>query len=117
MEYTKGEWVADIRVGVVAVHLKDNEKFNCLDGMRKQCIYWASGKYVDDEVGDGHWTVTDEDKANAQLIASAPDMYEALKELTKYTEGSIMRTIPEQKAIVIKAYKALAKAEGNDVSI
>jgi len=49
----------------------------------------------------------DEAKANAQLLASAPDMYEALKEILSI----IHYNEPLAKANTI-IYKAIAKAEG-----
>ena len=53
----------------------------------------------------------EEEKANANLIAAAPDMYEALKELFKLLEGD---KAPKWRAIAFYdiAKKALAKAEG-----
>jgi hypothetical protein len=46
---------------------------------------------------------TSEYRANAHLIAAAPDMYEALKEITKHAYKGIVMDV---------AYKALSKAEG-----
>ena len=79
MEYTKGKWEADIRVGVATVHVKDDEEYNCLDSMRSQCIYYATGEQVLNEDGSfKEWTISPEAVANAHLIAAAPAMYEAL---------------------------------------
>lgn len=50
----------------------------------------------------------DEAKANAQLIASAPDLYEALKDLLADTDKTGYTSVPH----IIKATEALAKAEG-----
>lgn len=54
-----------------------------------------------------------EGNANANLIAAAPDMYEALKELFKLLEGD---KAPKWRAIAFYdiAKKALAKAEGKE---
>lgn len=54
-----------------------------------------------------------EGNANADLIAAAPDMYEALKELFKLLEGD---KAPKWRAIAFYdiAKKALAKAEGKE---
>ncbi|MBA7498639.1 hypothetical protein ES704_01376 [subsurface metagenome] len=56
------------------------------------------------------------EEANAQLIASAPDLYEALRKcaeainmlLIKYGNG----VLSEESTVYKKAKKALAKAEG-----
>ena len=74
MDYTKGEWEADIRAGVATVHIKDDEEYYCLDGKRDECIYWAHGRW-----SDGRWNLTEEAEANARLIAAAPRCYEELK--------------------------------------
>lgn len=52
----------------------------------------------------------EENQANAQLIASAPDLYEALKALA----NTIMRngTATKNREEVLNGIKALAKAEG-----
>ena len=50
-------------------------------------------------------------KANANLISAAPDMYEALKELTKYVFFSSQPNSEGDK-LVVKANQALNKAEG-----
>ena len=55
----------------------------------------------------------DEAEANAQLIASAPDLLEASKQAQEYIYGSC-RSTPEGKLrqILERLTKALAKAEG-----
>jgi len=121
MEYSKGEWIADIRVGVVAVHIKDDEKFHCLSGLRDQCIYWANGYRVEKKNGDfDRWEVTPESVANASLIAAAPDMYEALKFFVErnaseyaYLDKGI-GTATEVGKSFLAARKALAKAVKED---
>lgn len=60
----------------------------------------------------GHDCPSEEEaEANANLIAAAPDMYEALKEFFKLLEGD---KAPKWRAIAFYdiAKKALAKAEG-----
>jgi hypothetical protein len=47
-------------------------------------------------------------EANANLIASSPDMYEALKDLSEYIRYNMGNAAP----IYEKAQKALSKAEG-----
>lgn len=54
-----------------------------------------------------------ENKANAALIAAAPELYEALQEMTALAEGPTGGVSVSQKiAILAKARAALAKAEG-----
>lgn len=61
-------------------------------------------------------TYSDEGSANAQLIASAPDMLEALRELTAKAWRSFdFRNTPEgarNADLLKKAEDAIAKAEG-----
>ena len=95
MEYTKGEWKADIDI-------LDNGEFRCLILDDEQCEIAKVNGYQGN--GDGR-----ESEANTYLIAAAPDMYGALKEarrnidLTGYVQVS---------TIVNFIDKALAKAEG-----
>lgn len=61
---------------------------------------------------DGEWDVcnveqdTADSKANARLIAAAPDLYDALEALLKQTSAS------ETVAAIYGAHAALAKARG-----
>ena len=49
--------------------------------------------------------------ANCQLIAAAPDLYEALQEMTLLAEGPTGGvSVSQKKAIVAKARAALSKA-------
>lgn len=52
-------------------------------------------------------------EGNAQLIASAPDLYEALKEAIRFYDAPL--TQRESGDLVEFLQKALAKAEGNNV--
>lgn len=52
-----------------------------------------------------------EEEANAQLIASAPDLYEALKEAQDFIEW-VGNAFSNKDALRNKIKKALAKAEG-----
>lgn len=49
-----------------------------------------------------------QDDATANIFLAAPDMYKALKELSKL----LMPRTPEDSRLILKAEKALAKAEG-----
>lgn len=82
MEYTKGKWNATV----------DGILVNCNKGAI--CQLHKTKEMSSEEV-----------KANANLIASAPDLYEAL--ILVYSEPK--RFAPDELA---KIGKALAKAEG-----
>jgi len=106
MEYTKGDWKVDIRVGCVAVYA-DNETTRsylpCIPDP-SVCVYYKSG-----EVGEDGWQVDKELIANAHLIAAAPMMYEALEfMLERYRTIEPLYSGDEQA--IEKAEKALAKA-------
>ena len=71
------EWVADIRVGVVTVHEKEGD-WNCLDGLRSDCIFWRQGTWVEATADrHGHWVVDPKDVDTAHLIAAAPGLLAA----------------------------------------
>lgn len=53
-------------------------------------------------------------EANAHLIAAAPAMYEALKELVAYLQDHVADEVLDNWAPVLKAACALAQAEGRD---
>ncbi len=88
MEHTKGEWKA--RSLFDRWHVE-------YDDFATICDIWAGGE---------------EAKANAQLIAAAPNMYEALKELEYCIMNINSIEGARHRASVINANKALAKAEG-----
>lgn len=85
------------------------------------------GPWIVDDSGDGEYEVwapnvnttdaivtlgmSEEDAANAHLIAAAPEMYEALRELCD--ECDHMRD-DFMRSLVRHARAALAKAEGRD---
>ena len=86
INYTKGEWI-----------------------LNKE-PYLGKDTYILWVAGEGQIAKITTNKANAQLIASAPDLYEALKNLrhiyTDYLKGS------RELDFWVKVDKALAKAEG-----
>ena len=97
MEYTKGEWAIDC----------ENQgnggfaEWYTVDTRTRHIACIANGARLDDE-----------DKANAQLIASAPDLYEALKAIDGYLSASFPANLTRKKSAVELLDKALAKAEG-----
>ena len=74
MKHTPGPWQADIRNGSITVY-EASKDFNCLDIPRENFVaYWhRHHDYA------GNWYVREEDKANARLIAAAPELLEALQ--------------------------------------
>ena len=115
--YTKGEWKADIRVGIACVYADNGEDWHCLNGLSKQCLYWADGnKVFNQDDTFSHWEVTPEQEANAHLIAAAPAMYEALKYIVDTYERN--GTYDFVKAYWMKHgdfKRVLYKAEGKEV--
>ena len=96
--YTEGEWKVN----------RDN-RFRILSIVAgKMSITRQIGPHI------GDYGLHSENIANANLIAAAPDMYEALKKLeptiTSIRDAEIVH--PTMKAITVEALKALSKAEG-----
>lgn len=77
-KFTKGGWIADIRVGCCAVYPVDSrdgwEQGLCSDDRN---IYYSTYKNV--AMHPKEWVESQEKIANAHLIAAAPEMYAALK--------------------------------------
>ena len=97
MNYTKGEWVTD------GTRIIDKED---------ETIAVIFIRFKDDKVSAEN-ALIDEAEANAQLIAAAPAMYEALKKAEKLLGNMDSRSWAE--AIVYdQITKALAKAEGKE---
>ena len=97
--YTKGEW---------KYYKKDYPEFL---GHKMESRYIVKGLTVIAEMGGG---TKEEAKANAHLIAAAPDMYEALR---SGVEGIRLNPRGKERDLAIRAFmflaeKALAKAEG-----
>lgn len=93
--YTKGPWKASFEIqtdgSVEAFHVTDS----CGDSLLGACSC-CNGTYVQ---GDG--------KANATLIAAAPDLLEALEDLVRHQE-----VLGRHNTIIDKARSAIAKARG-----
>lgn len=69
----------------------------------------ADGHIMIADVTCGNGPPTDEEKANAHLIAAAPDMYEALVALT-CSDNDVLND--GASPVWAAAMKAIAKAEG-----
>ena len=111
INYTKGEWKVDKRIGCIAVYTQEQyDKANCspcIGSADKYAIHFKHGF-----CGKDGWEIDPEDVANAQLIASAPDLYEALEEveiLLKDTDRDWAEAITLEHI-----QKALAKARENE---
>ncbi len=87
MEYTKGEWKATLEDGEWCVKA-DNVDYVC------NCDWGANQLTCE---------------ANAQLIAAAPDMYEACKDAIELLEINLEYN---RGKVSVLLKKALAKAEG-----
>ena len=93
MTFTKGEWK------VVVSRVTGGDFYSVVSNYRKHQYEVAKILYVP------------EDKANAHLIAAAPDMYEALLDVTMaYQRGFKI----EQARAYNKARKVLDKATGGE---
>jgi hypothetical protein len=92
-KWTKGPWVATPR-----------GTYNDFDGDSSLILGDDCTQRIAIIQNDG----TDEDEANAHLIAAAPELYEALYEIIKSGEIPYCQTSP----LVIKANAALKKARG-----
>ncbi len=96
MNYTKGEWT-NVAKGII-------------DQLDRTIAILIDGSY-------------EEKRANANLIAAAPDMYEALKAMLEGSEIAPLRpdepirvwerAMPSEEAILM-GFKALAKAKGKE---
>jgi hypothetical protein len=60
---------------------------------------------------DGSWTAEPESKANATLIAAAPDLFEALDELVSFLRAHVPH-FQTYNPLTEDADKALSKARG-----
>jgi len=93
MEYTKGEWILDFSEehnGVVSIYVPKKGTI--------ARIYTRS---------------CDNYKANANLIASAPELYEALEDIVEQAEKTkIMLPADLADSIRVFGRQVLAKAEG-----
>ena len=93
MNNTKGEWkVTDSAFS----------RFTTYRGKRQGGRTFVTTALNLNQVAEAQGDTQEEAEANAHLIAAAPDMYEALKNLSNYPAESVRQI----------AQMALAKAEG-----
>ena len=93
MNYTKGQWKAELQGNLLQWQIKTD----------KENIAATNQTIVTDED-------VEEIEANAQLIAAAPDMYEALKYMLNIFDRGVMGNIGRQ--VCDDAVQAINKAEG-----
>jgi hypothetical protein len=99
MNYTKGEWkVEEDNLGCKNIIVDKQEIFSI--GGDTNEIGYTTGLSNEEQ-----------DLANAHLIAAAPEMYEALKEMVRHFNQDVLNTYFDNKTLN-PAKQALAKAEG-----
>ena len=100
MNYTKGNWT-----------IKETSA-SITDPLFSHTDITSGGIRIAVAVGIG----SDESRANASLIAAAPDMYEALKEIkeycAEYAEENGLEDNAPMWAFISDAQSAIFKAEG-----
>ena len=121
MRHTPGPWIADIRTGMFAVYPESRAAHGngCLAEEVPDEIVRASGKGERD-CPDSYRHLTDEQEANARLIAAAPELASCLEAMLKITcgncEGGDGRCVTADgfdACLVARQAKAvLAKAKG-----
>ena len=116
MNYTKGEWK-------VAVNTSSNTKVTARrEDIRPDLAAMCPGTKDVLETLAICYGDSDQRKANARLIAAAPEMYEALKKVMPYvkveqeaehlTDGFGPKSNQPSDSILKQVEEALAKAEG-----
>jgi len=74
----------------------------------------VEGSPIANVATDFNWRPKEEGKANAQLIAAAPEMYDALKELVDLVEGIMLGDYKPDSFTLQPARFAISKAEGSE---
>ena len=112
-KFTRGEWVADVRVGCCAVYAassRDEWEQGLHDDDRN--FFYAS--YPNVAMNPTYEYQSCESIANAHLIAAAPDMYEMLEILTHTCRLMASKTPlkSEFEALQAGIEQVLSKARG-----
>ena len=119
-KHTPGPWIADLRTGCFAI-LKQTDKRTCLSGADDDAIVYQKGRVKESSPGAYRY-LTDEQEANARLIAAAPEMLAALEAAKKFIEDHLpfgrYCTVEEYKSRVNKVMTpieaAISKAMGTN---
>ncbi|MGE4564206.1 MAG: hypothetical protein AB7F32_05000 [Victivallaceae bacterium] len=75
-KFTPGPWEADCRLGVFVIR-PEGDSLRCLSGASNDSIVYQEGRGMPNS---NYRYLTEEQEANARLMAAAPEMYEALSE-------------------------------------
>ena len=100
--FTRGPWVAETRI----VHPDMGGRHQTYSVVHTP--HRRSDIRLGDDRGDEHNC-----KANAYLIAAAPDLYEALERMTMLADCGLDSKTEEVRADIRDARAALAKARGD----
>jgi hypothetical protein len=86
-KWTKGPWEATIRTGCMGVYPEGKEP-NCMSGAKDWMLLYQDGRGEESHPG-GYLMLTDEQIANATLIAAAPELYEVATDHQEFVAGLI----------------------------
>lgn len=128
LKHTKGQWKADIRLDCFAI-VPESEKEDCLSGARETAVVYQSGR--GEEGSPGHYRyLTEEQEANAKLLAAAPELLEELMERCNMTRGLCgdfmsleypsnedLMFCPMAKRGCCTAWKTICSATGHDPTL
>ena len=112
-EHTPGPWIVDLRTGCFAI-LKQTDKRTCLCGANDDAIVFQNGRGKESSPGAYRY-LTDEQEANARLIAAAPELLAALEAAREFIiDGMAMGFVgmPEDENILEVIESAIRKAKG-----
>ena len=114
-KHTPGPWIVDLRTGCFAI-IKQTDKMTCLCGANEDAIVFQNGRWKESSQGAYRY-LTDEQEANARLIAAAPDVLAALEAAREFiTDGMAMGFVgmPEDETVLEVIEAAISKAKGID---
>ena len=117
--YTPGPWEADCRTGCFAVRRK-GDNLNCMSEASRDSIVFQNGRSEELSEPNGYRYLTDEQIANANLIAAAPEMLELLEDIEKelrfarldQRENNAHDVSSLPAKLCIRLHEAIQKARG-----